>query len=1152
MLKKYLDNNKDIDKRVYVLDSCGSVYHYGKHSQSYKLFRGEYRTHVTNCSGGIISARTNILNNGLEFHHETGIFKKCSGEKLFLTSFKKSDTHRKHFYLTEVHKPNGNRLNYNYNEDRTLSRVEAFGKWGKSLGILEYEYGFGIQGAYILLKHNGQQKTVYRLDRFKGKTEEKANYVVGAEREHAPNISYEYEVKKDRALVPKIIRKNLPENRFQEIEYYLRGSNDIGKFHYQAHGHDSPWVGRVKVLKAPVGVDATPIITHKFLYNNLKKEPGSAQVYDAYDHYTKYNWDKNKRLISLERYSGISKYELFCVERMYWGGDKTRDEILLSSRTCENATGEIQYMRAFKYDEYGNILVDKLYGNLSGTDQKPCRISSKGKVIHTGCECYIKNFTYSNNDCHLLAESTENGVTQSFKYKDDTDLLISKLYKFKDKIFKREFYDYDENAVLIEVIEDDGSFDKREDMQNVSERRVRRIVPLREAPVGLPWIVEEKYVDLKTGIEHFFNITVNNYCRDGRLISKELYDGKEEFIGKWIMEYDVHGNLTREVDSIGHETIRFYDANDNKVFEKITNSRVHKEFFYDFSNRLIKVEEVHDDGLRLSESYAYDYLGHKVSSIDIYGNETRYVYDDFGRLAKTILPKVTLEKGAVESSENFAEYNIFNVPKFCTDFKGNTTFIEYNIRGKPTKKIYPDGSQENFIYNLDGSIQRQTYVNGSYTSYEYDHLNRQLSHVTCDQNGNILESKKFTYNTFHLISEMDAGGHVRNFRYNAAGRLFEATKGECRMTYAYDASGRLYKTTEHDGKGKSVSHIQVFDLLDRVIEERQEDNLRNVLTKVSFGYDEDGNRNTATTYSGGVESTTTTTYDSRHQPIKSVDPLGNVTHIAYKYDYKNELGQIVPYSLSTDPMGNVTINIKDAQGRLVCLVQKNSIGECLHKKCMYYDKNGNKCKQVDFSSTVPGTLNEPLVTAWTYDCMNRLTGITEAVGCAEQKQTEILYNKFGQQSEIIKADSVRILNTFDALGRQIRKFSSDGSIDDNYSYDASGNILEIKDQVHSIQTVRTFDSMNRLAEETLGNGLAVSYTYDALNQPKILTFPDQTGVEYVYDGKRLQAVHRLSQNKSENIRINIARMIFKIILNRLCSLVKPERHVTHTMKTVGP
>lgn len=1109
-IDRFKETEKKLKYRATVYDASGSVYEYGyRKKHRFEMLPETYKNAVTNCASGFMSRHTNIKNNALEYQTDgTCILRKSSGENLRLTPFRNGHYSR----LTEEEKPNGNRLRYFYNMDKKLAKIETLGRHGNLLDTLEFKYSESDKESYIFINRGSQHKAIYRLEEMSGLKVKDCKNIVEAVRANRPTVNYIYENKYNAALSPKIIRKNMPEGRFQEIRYYKKGYNCLGQdFNLvRLHHNTNLKMERVKQQKAPVGSDATPIVTHSYFYHISKTKKGSTEVYDAYKHLTKYHWDTHLRLTSIDRYQGNNSYQLYNREKLFWGKVGTDACTFLLSRACENADGKVEFVKTYKYDEYGNVLFEILYGNLSGKNQAACAINEDGTVLKTGCEQYKKSFTYSPDGRNLLS-MTENGVTQTFKYKEGTCLLTAKLYSYQDKIFKREFYTFDENGVLIEEIEDDGTSTSRKKTEGATERRIRTISVRNEFPIGLPEVVEDKYIDLETGCEHLIKKTIHFYCDQGRLIAQKLYDANNKFLCKLTWDYDAHGNVIRETNPLGHETIRRYDANDNKVYEKGPATNFHKEFFYDFSNRLVKVDEVHSDGKLLSESYAYDYLNHKVSSTDIYGNETRYVYDDFGRLTKTILPAIVSQEGSLKFPENSKEYNIFNVPQFCSDFKGNFTTIDYTIRGKPTRTIYPDGTSDEFEYNLDGTVKTQTHKNGSFTDFEYDHLKRLTKKKTCSKNNKELETLQYKYNTFHLLSETDAAGNVKQYRYNPAGYLVETTKGENRITYDYDAIGRLYKTTEHNGSRSSVSHIQVFDLLDRVIKERQEDSDGNRLTKVTYGYDQDGNRNSITTYSDKGKSTTTTIYDARHQPIQIIDPNGNITHIAYKYDYTNEYGQIVPYSISTDPLGNITENIKDTHGRLACLIQKNSMGERLHKRLLFYDLNGNKCRQEEWGTKGPGKRKKPIITAWTYDCMNQVTGTTEAVGRIEQKQTELHYNLFGEKYELIKADNVKILHKYDALGRLKSHISSDGTINYKYSYDANGNVLKIKDRIHDLLTHKEYDSLNRLIKDTLANGLSISYSYDGLNQPQTITFPDQTGLEYIYNGKRLMEIHRLSK-----------------------------------------
>lgn len=1112
----YIERGKDEDRHkkylATVFDAGGSIYEYGYHSNhNYKMFPSTYEKGVTNCPCGFMSKHTNIKTNALEYQEDgNSILRKCSGENLTLTHYMDGEYSR----LTREEKPNGNYLQYFYNDDNNrLAKIKAFGCRGNLLDILDFSYD--ESKTHIFITNGNQDKATYSLKYISG-LNRGGRYIVRAALKNRPSIEYAYEDESDDALSPKIIRKKLPESRFQEIEYYKKGKNyfDNGFKHIDIKHAKDRRNERVKLQKAPVGTDKTPIVTHTYIYSmGSAKNGGVTRVFDAYKNYTDYCWDQNLRLTAVKRYpTPRLSIHPYSEENLYWGELDTDQSTFLLARTCKNMEGKIEFMRTFKYDRYGNVLVDALYGNLSGKNQAPCRITNKGTTIETGCEKYEKHFSYYPDGQNMLT-MTEDGVTQTFEYKEGTNLLKAKLHSYQDKIFKRQFYVFDDNAVLIQEIEDDGTSTSKKNLAGATERHIRSITPRKTKPIGLPEVIEDKYLDLESGKEHLIQKSVHKYCEEGRLRAKKLYDANGKHICTLTWDYDAYGNVTLETNALGQKTVRQYDENNNKVYEKGPATNVHKEFIYDYSNRLIRIDEIHEDGLCLSESYKYNYLNQKISSTDIYGNETIYNYDEFGRQTKTILPAIINDKGALKSPEDSKEYNIFNAPQSCTDCKGNRISIETTIRGKPTSTIYPDGTSEEIEYNLNDTVKKQTHRNGSSTHYEYDHLKRLTKKSTYDHDNIELETLSYAYNTFHLLSETDAAGNIKNYKYGFDGRLKEITKGDNRTTYAYNAMGHLWKTTEHNGLESSVNYIQEFDLLDRVIEERQEDSKGNVLTKVTYEYDRNGNRKYVFTYSDKGKATTTTIYDPRHQPVRVTDPSGNVTHIAYKYDYTNEYGQIVPYSVSTDPMGNITENIKDTHGRLVCLIQKNSMGDQLHKKCIFYDLNGNKSRQEDYATEVPGQTKEPITTLWTYDGMNRLTGAVEAAGCTEQKQMEIGYNQYGEKSEVIKPDNVRIEYKYNALGRLKSQASSDKSIDYRFKYDANGNIKRVKDKINRLQTIRKYDAMDRLKQETLANGLSVTYTYDSLNQPRNITFPDNSGVEYVYNGKRLMEVHRLSQEK---------------------------------------
>ena len=135
-------------------------------------------------------------------------------------------------------------------------------------------------------------------------------------------------------------------------------------------------------------------------------------------------------------------------------------------------------------------------------------------------------------------------------------------------------------------------------------------------------------------------------------------------------------------------------------------------FSYDFSNRLVCKEEVHKDEHFATHS-KYDRLSNCIATTDSYGRETRYTYDEFGRVVKIKAPPLLNEEGAAESPVMTKAYNVAGHPICVTHPKGRQIHTQFNIRGQPLYVSYPDGSNEKFLYRLDGQCMFKQERNGT-------------------------------------------------------------------------------------------------------------------------------------------------------------------------------------------------------------------------------------------------------------------------------------------------------------------------------------------------------------------------------------------------------------------------------------------------------
>jgi len=1106
-----------------LIDGYGSILKFERKEKlsrhTYNLLPDNYLRSVTNSGGGALSGRNNIKNTRLQLMRDDKhvlVLTNGAGEEKTYERFDKGERR-----LVSEKKSNGNQFAYLRSHSGKLRGIQTLNRDGKLLQEISLEVHRsklsirsptqGLLATLILQEINDDEM-----------------YITEANPLHGPKITYTYEGKKQKAPVPRITKKEKPDNRYQEIQYYrhkdnLVGDKKSGFIPIFLKNKLDPAIGRVMFQRAPVGNDHKPWVTHRYVYENnwhrledgrIQGKAGKAHVYDAYDYKIKYFWNDQERLNEIHRHTGQGEgnYRLYSKERLFWGAVDSPFCTSLMARNLEDKDGNIQFIRYFNYDASGNVLNDKLLGNLSGANNLPCKISEAGVPETNGREVFEKVFTYKEGKRNLVGSMTEGDRREEFSYKGDTDLLTCKLYKYSGQIYKREFYEYDENAVLVKEWEDDGNTADRDNLSGVTERRIRVTIPTIEEPIGLPQVVEERYLDFATGEEKLFKKTVNTYSLKGFLDQRDIYDCNDAYVCSLYWEYDNMGNVIMETDPLGNVISRDFDPNGNKILEQGPNPDVHTEYVYDFSNRLIQVKEIHNDGPILVQSNEYNRLSNKVKSIDIYGNSTTYDYDDFSRVTKVSYPEVMDENGSIRRPEEHKAYDVLNHPVRRIDAKGNYTHFSNTIRGKPHLTTFADGSQEGTVYNYDGTVKTTTAKNKTVTKYTLDGAKRPIRKEIYSPSGELLNATSCTYNAFRITSETDAAGIVKKYVYNGAGQLIETTKGSCRNTYSYDSMGRLVKTIEHNGENDCTAKIQAYDLLDRVIEEYTEDADGNILTKAEYVYDEMGNRIQTITYNENGANVTRTKYNSRKQPVSITDAEGNVTTIAYKYDYRDEHGTFVPYSEMTDPMGNVICTIGDSHGRTSALLHKNHFGQITQKRKFYYDFNGNKCRQVETVFT-PGAPDRQVVTSWSYDSMNRMTSLIEAVGTPEQKQTTIAYNSYGQKDTLIKPDGVQIKHEYDLLGRLKAFYSTDGTVRYTYEYDANSNLIRVFDHVKGMETRREYDKNDRLKKETLANGLAIDYAYDSVGRPLVITLPDGSGMEYVYRANQLKEVHRLSQEK---------------------------------------
>ncbi|MBI3211679.1 MAG: RHS repeat-associated core domain-containing protein [Simkania negevensis] len=627
-------------------------------------------------------------------------------------------------------------------------------------------------------------------------------------------------------------------------------------------------------------------------------------------------------------------------------------------------------------------------------------------------------------------------------------------------------------------------------MTNVTQRTLQIIIPRSQSPgLGMPEVIEERYLDLNTFEEKLLKKTIQTYSSSSQIIRQEIYDANDSFCYSLSTSYNAMGLPEIQSNPLGQITHIQSDPLGNPIRIEKPDQELTTLHRYDCSNRLIQTTEKNTRKEDRTIYHTYDGKHNRISTTDPYGNTTHFTYDAFGNILTTELPPVT-GKACIHTKT----YNSLYQEVSSTDPRGYKTQIHSTIRNKPCRIIHPNGSEEIRHYNLNGTLRDSIDQEGTKHLYTYDIFENILSKKIYSSKDELLSEETFTYDAFHLLSQTDPEGNTTTYSYDGAGRKIAETLishfGTEEIIYIYDSLGRLQKTQQGD-----LVFIQEHDLLDRIIEEREEDLIGNIITRTLYGYDAVGNKTTITRFTPSGPSTTTTKYDTFQRPICIEDPLGNITTIQYE-------DLPVHRKITTDPMKVQTIEIFNAQGALTSLEKRDPSNKQILYEKYSYDLSGNLIHKESCN----------ISTTWIYGPNQQLLSLTEAAGSPEQRTTTYTYTPSGLIKYLYKPDGTTITHTYDPLGRLIHITSSDNTCSYTYHYNRLGQIQSVEDHIHFSTIYRTYDPKGRLRSETLPYNKILISNYNRSGQRIQLILPDQSSIRYFYYGTLLTQIKRYSSS----------------------------------------
>ncbi|MGV9625460.1 LamG-like jellyroll fold domain-containing protein [Streptomyces sp. NPDC003487] len=512
----------------------------------------------------------------------------------------------------------------------------------------------------------------------------------------------------------------------------------------------------------------------------------------------------------------------------------------------------------------------------------------------------------------------------------------------------------------------------------------------------------------------------------------------------------------------------------------------------------------------LVTTYAYDGLGRKTAEKQVSdtfpnGVSTTYRYDEASHVVVESGVGVQNEiTGATHKAQVLRAFDedgnlLSETTKDATggDTERTTTY-HYDARG--LNDTVTDAEQNVTRYDHDslGRVTAMTDAAGNYITYSYtargQHATTVLHDWTGDPSGTVRDltvlsnaydpagrlasttdamgaTTAYTYfddglpatTTARQVTQADGTRHdivLEANTYDPAGNpIKQVTGGGATQTFTVDALGRT-RTTVLDPGGLNRTSTFTYDADNRVREQIQTINNTKKLTTTSE-YDPVGNLTKQTITDGASSHTTTSTYDQRGLPLTTTTPRGNTSGAnpaafttTYRYD---ELGRLVQ---KTDPPVQAEENGAAATTvRPTTLVGYNTFGEATDTKDARgkvthsdVDRLGRTIAVTLPDYTPPGSTTAlTATTRTTYSPLGLPQTVIDPLG----RTTHYGYDQFGQLTS--KTDPVATPSAALAEGPMA---TVDGGGVTHFTWTPTGQQLSVTDPTGA-RTEATYDELGR-------------------------------------------------------------------------------------------
>ena len=611
-------------------------------------------------------------------------------------------------------------------------------------------------------------------------------------------------------------------------------------------------------------------------------------------------------------------------------------------------------------------------------------------------------------------------------------------------------------------------------------------------------------------------------------------------MGSAAFGYDSRNNLTSYTDLLGNVISSGFNS-DNTLWD--TRDALGARTVYTYKPGAIKglIETVSvypSNGLGGTSNTAnvsrmtYTGQGQIETITNALGETTTYTYaDNTGWLSSV---KVADADGTVTAAMTY-----LRDPQ-----SGRSTTRKTQYYNQPLA----DASTESFTYDDRGNVHTATDAAGRTTEYIYN-PNNFLQTITYPPENGFSEQTDFGFTGNNLINAMTLSSAsprvVWGFGYDAVGRLTSRTDPNNQTTafaYAMQADKSPAAPTTKSvvfpllvGADKPYVQSLTLDSLGRptALSDIAVQGVTPGVTTLAYATQRDPATGTnvmkITQTFPLVDSTQSmpftqvSVYDAYDRVISVTDSAGKTWTANFSLATTANPTTVQTVATVTDPLGNQTVTVTDAVGR-VCQRKKGRSAQDLNPAqwlttSITYDSSGNPKQVVEtgsdgaskpattyaYSYDPQGHVLQTAVTpygvaasasVYSFDKATAYVGLRAPAGIVETRS----YNSRGLLKTYTDGRGNLLQYAYDAAGRFTTTILPGGQTIANV-LDANGNRLQTT-RNGAAEITRVFDTLNRMTSRT-DNLMAktVGYTYTPMNKVATLTYPDvATPLVYAYDG----------------------------------------------------